>query len=398
MTVFAGGSGSLIDPYLIVTAAQLDRIRDNPAANYQLAANIVLEGDWVPIPVLSGNLDGRGLEISGLQVASLGQFMGFISSLEAKVSNLVLSTTTTGVLSDAAYYAGVLAGQQGLGGVAENVVVRGNLDAGGRRGGGMFGYSLPGAPSPMAIDCLVLVAIRNRGGFTGGIAANGPPSKNCYFCSEIAGTTTSGSSGGTDLPLSSIPLASSYPNWDFTYVWEIRDDAPALMVRPPSAVSVTYTLPEATATATVDCAVTVEDAPVSRAVIALSATKVAVSTPLGPRAQPVVVGYGFTDDSGLLSLDLDGYEGEVYLLALDDWATVWAADHSYAVGDLLRPTVFSGVTYECTVAGVSGASAPDWWPYDENANAGEVGTATFKARLYRRPLAHGPIYPTVIAS
>ena len=86
---FAGGSGTLEDPYLVATAEQLDAVRKGPKKHYKLIADIDLSnwGNWVPIGsnpsygVLSawnksdqythaflGSFDGNGHVISGMQI------------------------------------------------------------------------------------------------------------------------------------------------------------------------------------------------------------------------------------------------------------------------------------------------------------------------------------------
>ncbi len=86
---FAGGSGTLEDPYLIQTAEQLNAVRKGPTFHYKLIADIDLSkwGNWVPIGCtaaygfmerwdkaekgafsFSGSLDGDGHVISGMQI------------------------------------------------------------------------------------------------------------------------------------------------------------------------------------------------------------------------------------------------------------------------------------------------------------------------------------------
>ena len=86
---FAGGSGTLEDPYLIQTAQQLNAIRKGPNSHYKLIADIDLSkwGNWVPIGAseaygfmgtwdkaeegnfaFGGSLDGNGHVISGMQI------------------------------------------------------------------------------------------------------------------------------------------------------------------------------------------------------------------------------------------------------------------------------------------------------------------------------------------
>ena len=86
---FAGGSGTLEDPYLIQTAEQLNAVRKGPNNHYKLIADIDLSkwGNWVPIGAseaygfmgtwdkaeegnfaFGGSLDGNGHVISGMQI------------------------------------------------------------------------------------------------------------------------------------------------------------------------------------------------------------------------------------------------------------------------------------------------------------------------------------------
>ena len=87
---FAGGSGTLEDPYLIQTAQQLNAMRKGPENHYKLIADIDLSqwGNWVPIGAtsaygfmgggwdkaekgafaFSGSFDGNGHVISGMQI------------------------------------------------------------------------------------------------------------------------------------------------------------------------------------------------------------------------------------------------------------------------------------------------------------------------------------------
>ena len=88
---FAGGSGTIEDPYLVQTAEQLNSIRYKPNMHYKLIADIDLSkwGNWTPIggtpayggypddsvntahrgsAYFSGSLDGNGHAISGMQI------------------------------------------------------------------------------------------------------------------------------------------------------------------------------------------------------------------------------------------------------------------------------------------------------------------------------------------
>ena len=72
---FAGGSGTEEDPFLIETAAQLDEVRQQPAAWYKMVTNITLSGAWTPIGAdetapFTGHFDGNGYAIAGLSVSA----------------------------------------------------------------------------------------------------------------------------------------------------------------------------------------------------------------------------------------------------------------------------------------------------------------------------------------
>jgi|GEM_PF-664945 len=69
-SMFAGGSGTPEDPWLISTADQLDEVRNHWDRNFKLINDIDLSeyGNWEPIPVFGGSLDGNNYVIQGLYV------------------------------------------------------------------------------------------------------------------------------------------------------------------------------------------------------------------------------------------------------------------------------------------------------------------------------------------
>lgn len=46
----------------------------------------------------------------------------------------------------------------------------------------------------------------------------------------------------------------------------------------------------------------------------------------------------------------------------NDWATTWATGTTYAVGDVVRPTVGNGHLYQCITAGTSDGTTEPTWP------------------------------------
>src|SRR5690625_291547 len=67
---FADGDGSADSPYLIETAEQLDKMRGDTGAHYELIADIDLSslGNWKPIESFSGTLNGNGHVIKNLTI------------------------------------------------------------------------------------------------------------------------------------------------------------------------------------------------------------------------------------------------------------------------------------------------------------------------------------------
>ena len=105
--------------------------------------------------------------------------------------------------------------------------------------------------------------------------------------------------------------------------------------------------------ATLDARVRVDGLPASREVVV-------VERP--PSGDWRVAGHGVADGAGVLALDLDVTEGSLYALGLDDFGLPFSPGLAVEVGRRIRPTVFTGVLYEITEAGVLPATEPTWWP------------------------------------
>lgn len=150
----------------------------------------------------------------------------------------------------------------------------------------------------------------------------------------------------------------------------------------------TYTLNISTGTgggatdpATLDARVRVDGLPASREVVV-------VERP--PSGDWRVAGHGVTDEAGLVTLDLDVTEGSLFAVGLDDYGTPFTPGLALDVGRRIRPSVFAGVLYQVTEAGVLPATEPEWWPITSEGSR-ELGTARAEAVRYYRPLAHGPV-------
>gem|GEM_PF-1508310 len=121
---FSGsGSGTVTDPYHITTAQQLDEIRNDLGASYQLANDIDLSAyqsgeGWVPIGdwdnSFTGSLDGAGHKVTGLTIDSSRQLSGLFGyCYGAALSNLTIESSYISTYA----YAGLLTG------MAENATI-----------------------------------------------------------------------------------------------------------------------------------------------------------------------------------------------------------------------------------------------------------------------------------
>ena len=127
--------------------------------------------------------------------------------------------------------------------------------------------------------------------------------------------------------------------------------------------------------------ITENDLPVSRLVYAVTKDKLEVSG--GSSTQHAVLNSVQSEASdGSYTLDTSPYEGEVMVLATDNYGSVWQPDTAYEIGDVIRPAEFQGYVYHCTIAGTSDSIEPAWW-FDTEQNQ-DVGTAQFKAKPYSR--------------
>lgn len=388
---FSGGTGTADDPYLIANETHLNNIRSQPAASYRLAVDIVLTGLWTPIASFSGSLDGASHSISGLQVDYSGGHGGFFSSIAgARITDLELATAGVGVRGVGAFYKAVLAGIASSGCTISRVVVRGLVDTGGSRAGGFIGYT-DGSNSRVT-ESAALVKLQGSLGFSSSDVGNGGGSWTYLDCITSPGFSGAPAGRFTGVPGATLPPRSSYPgSWNFNRVWELVDGYPTLRPIGSPNQGFNYALLTTDDQTVIEGAVKVDGLAAARRILALTEDPVVVAGPSGNQLMQVVVGQGVTSDEGTVEIDLGGYARAVWLLALDDWGVLFSPGTDYEFGAVVRPTgVFNGRVYVCVSAGAA-AEEPVWW--DEGVRS--VGAASFEARLYHRPLAHGPYLPRV---
>jgi len=246
--VFAGGSGTLADPYQVATAKQLDNVRYFLNKYFIQTADIDLDHatlsskswydsttGWLPIgnneSRFSGSYDGNGKTISNLHISTtvytecIGLFGG-ISSSEFKDLGIIDSDITANSCS----YAGVLAAKSN-GDSISNCYTTGSL-TGSEGTGGFIGFIEGGS---QITDCYTNVSVtctsNTAGGFVSEVmfsdfircyssgAVSGPNNiggfassissvncENCYTVSNV--TSTTGIGGG----FGAVSVQSTFSN------------------------------------------------------------------------------------------------------------------------------------------------------------------------------------------
>lgn len=186
-SAFSGsGSGSELDPYIIMTADQLDEMRDSRISYYRLGTDIDLdvfpynEGPgWEPVGTeefpFIGELDGAGHTISNLYIDRPSQscvgLFGFLGEDRGmKVPFLVRDLALLDVTIQGHDYVGAIAGVSQFG-VIERCAVVGNLagddDDGGDGVGGLVGWIMGATEMKECFSAGSVLCYAEAGGLVG---------------------------------------------------------------------------------------------------------------------------------------------------------------------------------------------------------------------------------------
>ncbi|QJX61015.1 peptidase M26 [Niallia circulans] len=275
------GAGTQSNPYIISTPQDLNAIRNNLTAYYELANDIDMSsfGNFASIgkssPYFRGFLDGKGYKIKNITVnetiGCVGLF-GYISNDSSYIRNLGLENCNIsggdvanwcGAISGAlnhgtienCYATGTVQGKYMVGGLVgqfpygtiKNCYANVNVTGFGRVGG-LLGYSTN-------VNCIVEnchstgIATHTEIGTAypaGGLIGNAIAITvtNSYWDMNSSGLTNS--QGGTGKTTAEMKTQSTYIGWDFTSTWGFNNDYPYLQVfglpvAPPKVVVVETT-------------------------------------------------------------------------------------------------------------------------------------------------------------
>ncbi|WP_167815196.1 InlB B-repeat-containing protein [Sporolactobacillus shoreae] len=256
---FAGGNGTAEDPWMIATPQQLDNVRNDLSAHYQLVNDIDLSSyvsssgagyhggaGWEPIgnesTTFTGTFDGQGHKIIGLQInRPSSNFIGLFGDvgLGGKVEDIgieggsVSGNMHIGGLAGSndggsivnSYSSCIVYGDRGTGGLVgrnlgniTNTYATGNVN--GRDGaGGLVGYGYGGG-----INNTYATGRVNGTSSVGGLVGinAGSTILNSFYNTETTGQSDTGR--GTPKTTAEMKTSSTYTDagWDFDNTWGIN--------------------------------------------------------------------------------------------------------------------------------------------------------------------------------
>ncbi|TDE12211.1 CehA/McbA family metallohydrolase [Jiangella asiatica] len=183
------GAGTAADPYLLDSADDFGKIANDPAASYQLAADLDLTGQHIDkigdAEPFTGDLDGDGHTLTGLTTTHgglVGVNAGTIRDLAIVDADVAIATARGGILADTntgtmerVYTTGLLtAGSRAGGIVGDNAGVlrdaysTARVHSNGTEAGGAVGVALAGSTTERVYAAgPVSASTRNTGGVAG---------------------------------------------------------------------------------------------------------------------------------------------------------------------------------------------------------------------------------------
>lgn len=393
---FAGGDGTLANPYLIENEAQLRNLdgAGNLLGAYRLIADVALDGPWYSPPNLYGVFDGAGHSINGLESTPGVLNFGLFNELwgGSIVQRLKVKTSATGIVRNATThgYAGILANNIRPDAFIQHIITSGYIyvgQGGEAKGGGIIGIywinPVGQETSPDMRYCVSYATVAATSATSGSrigpiIGFSSPTFRETLYNKAYQQISGGNNYGSAEIDITSYAAFTSRdPQWGQHYI--MGPDGQLDFNRPAIVVG----------TSRIQGRVSVEGLAKIRRVIAVS-----MDTIDGAHQ---VVGQTYTNGDGEYVIDMVGFLDPVYLIVPDDHGQEFQASHAYLAGERVYPSApkFTGLVYECTSPGTSGAE-PAAWP-DHVGDVVVTGTAAFTAREFFQPAVRGPIKPTIIA-
>ncbi|OLN22903.1 hypothetical protein BTO30_07095 [Domibacillus antri] len=255
------GAGTQANPYIIQTPADLNAVRNNLTAFYELGNDIDMSGfgNWNIILLFDGQIDGKGHVIKNLNNSGTGNTeataCGLVSNTDSTKSfvvknlgfeNVNFNNTANayrmGAITNFAYnatiencfvtgkmatttYTGAIAGL--VRGVSSIKNCWSNVEIITTSNAYLSGIVAQAIENPVVENCYAVGLM--SGAYKYGISSGASTAAiNNFYDTQTTTTTTSGI--GTGLTTAQMKDQASYTNWDFTNVWGINGDYPYLRV------------------------------------------------------------------------------------------------------------------------------------------------------------------------
>ena len=201
---FAGGSGTVVDPFLIETKHHLSNVRNHLNAHYKMIADIEFTDEdfaeggefyndgkgWMPIGTdrlskFTGSLNGDGYNINNLRIQYNGSdiiYIGLFGYFDGSITGINMRNCNINASSESAtLYVGGLAGYSYLHGIISNCSTDGVISSR-NYAGGIVGYNYGTIEN--CYNSSSIAADWDVGGITG---CNYGSVSNCYNCGIIEG-------------------------------------------------------------------------------------------------------------------------------------------------------------------------------------------------------------------
>lgn len=200
VSVFGGGNGSEVDPYLVASAAQLNAVRNHLDQHFKQVREIDLAdyqsgSGWVPIgsdtEPFSGSYNGDGHEIKNSKISSDNNYIGLFgcTSSKAKIAGIKLvAVEVSGVC-----YVGGLVGRNC--GIIENCSATGDVTGSNDSVGGLVGSNNGGTIA----DGYATGKVEGQGAVGGLVGGNYDSIiENCYATGSVTGDKWTGGLVGSN--------------------------------------------------------------------------------------------------------------------------------------------------------------------------------------------------------
>lgn len=248
------GTGTATDPFIISTPTDLDSVRNNMTAYYELGNDIDMTGfgNFTPIgqvaPHFGSSFDGKGHKIVNLNINTTGLYAGLFGlTVGATIKNVgivdcnIVSTSTTigaicGFLISATvencYATGYAQGDTNVGGLfgesSGSTIKNSYSQCRVKANNTIAGFIATSSGGTNIQNCFSTGFVDTTGGIRGGFigSASNTTVTSSYWDKEASGQTPS--LGGIGKTTAEMKMQSTYVNWDFTDVWSVNNDYPTL--------------------------------------------------------------------------------------------------------------------------------------------------------------------------